>query len=155
MPHFRHQIQSGKAIQSGTFISFLTDFVLAPPPLSSAGDDDDVDEDVEEEEEDAFNDVGLLFLASLTSTPRTRLLMPPMPPMLPMLPLPNESWLTELMLRLTFCTTSRANDDLNMDEGEIVVACSSRMNSRISTSGFCNRNAFQNSRTKTSKSKTQ
>ena len=131
MPHFRHQIQSGKAIQSGKFISFLTSFVLAPPPLSSAGDDDDEEE---EEEEDAFNDVGLLFLVSLMSTPRTRLLMPPM---LPMLPLPNESWLTELMLLLTFWTTSRAKEDLNMEEGEIVVACSSRVNSRISTSGFC------------------
>ena len=53
------------------------------------------------------------------------------------LPLPKESWLSELMLLLTFWTTSLAKDDLNMDEGEIVVACSSRVNSRISTSGFC------------------
>ena len=90
-------------------------------------------EEADAEEEDAFNDavaemmlfLRLLFRATV-ATSSVRLML-----------LPRESWLTELMLLLTFWTTSRAKEDLNMDEGEIVVACSSRVNSRISTSGFC------------------
>ena len=121
--HFRHQVEPGKALH------FLTDFVLAPLlPLSSEEEDDEV-------EEDAFNDIGMLFLSTplWTRSEVARRWEGRCSAGL----LPMESWLTELMLLLTFWTTSRAKDDLNMEEGEIVVACSSRVNSRISTSGFC------------------
>ena len=126
MPHKLQPSKSNPEKQLLTY--FLTDFVLAPPPpLSSA------EEAADAEEVDAFNDAAemmlflMLLLRATVATSSVRLLML----------LPRESWLTELMLLLTFWTTSRAKEDLNMDEGEIVVACSSRMNSRISTSGFC------------------